>query len=213
MFSKHEVKPDKKNLKIILKVIQKQHNLLESDQGKFYKTLFLVNKANKTIIINILTPLLIFFLDLSSNNQNTSKLFYWSDSLWPGFGSICPRMLLVPQPNLIISFNSAAFTLKQKTHMISSYKDRVGFYLGIICEIKTVLEGPKVTDRQNENNTICTLLKDYQLQQKLGHKMEKKIRLVITPHITNSQWYCDGMRTICLGADRGCTRKSQELRC
>lgn len=96
--------------------------------------------------------------------------------------------------------------------MTSLYKDRAGFYFGIICEVKTALQGPKMADKQNENNAICALLEDYQFQQKLGHKMEKKILFVITVNITRSQWYCDGMRAVYLGADQECTKKSQDLR-
>ena len=189
MFSRREVQPDKEDLKTILEVIQKQRDSPEPDRGEFYETLSLVDKANETTVTNRLTPLLIPFRDLPSNNRNTSKLLYRSDSPWPGFGSVCPRMLPVPQPDLVISFGSAAFTPEQKTHMTSPYKDGAGFYPGIICEVKTALQGPKVADRQNGNNAICALLEDYQFQQKLGHKMEGKIRLVTTAHNTRSQWY------------------------
>lgn len=188
-FSRREVQPDKEDLKTILEVIQKRRDSPEPDRGEFYETLSLVDNANETMVANRLTPLLIPFRDIPSNNQNTSNLLYRSDSPWPGFGSVYPSLLPVPQPDLVISFSSAAFTPEQKRHMTSPYKDEAGFYPGIICEVKTALQGPKVADRQNGNNAICALLADFQFQQKLGHKMEGKIRLVTTAHNTRSQWY------------------------
>lgn len=188
-FSRREVQPDKEDLKTILEVIQKRRDSPEPDRGEFYETLSLVDNANETMVANRLTPLLIPFRDRPSNNQNTSNLLYRSDSPWPGFGSVYPRLLPVPQPDLVISFSSAAFTPEQKRHMTSPYKDEAGFYPGIICEVKSALQGPKVADRQNGNNAICALVADFQLQQKLGHKTEGKIRLVTTAHNTRSQWY------------------------
>lgn len=188
-FSRREVQPDKEDLKTILELIQKRRDSPEPDRGEFHETLALVDNTNETMIANRLTPLLIPFRDRPSNKQNTSNLLYRSDSPWPGFGSVYPRLLPVPQPDLVISFSSAAFTAEQQRHMISPYKDEAGFYPGIICEVKTALQGPKVADRQNGNNAICALLADFQFQQKLGHKMEGKIRLVTTAHDTRSQWY------------------------
>lgn len=183
------MQPDKEDLKTILELIQKRRDSPEPDRAEFYETLALVDNTNETMIANRLTPLLIPFRDRPSNKQNTSNLLYRSDSPWPGFGSVYPRLLPVPQPDLLISFSSAAFTAEQQRHMISPYKDEAGFYPGIICEVKTALQGPKVADRQNGNNAICALLADFQFQQKLGHKMEGKIRLVTTAHDTRSQWY------------------------
>lgn len=188
-FSRREVQPDKEDLKTILEVIQKRRDSSEPDRGEFYETLSLVDDANEKMVANRLTPLLIPFRDRPSNNQNTSNLLYRSDSPWPGFGSVYPRLLPVPQPNLVISFSSAAFTPEQQRHMTSPYKYEAGFYPGIICEVKTALQGLKVADRQNGNNAICSLLADFQLHQKLGHKMEGKIRLVTTAHNTRSQLY------------------------
>ncbi|KAA6412206.1 MAG: hypothetical protein FRX48_04358 [Lasallia pustulata] len=188
-FARREVQPDADDVKAILDVMEKGRQSPEPDSVEFYETLSLVQEENESAVIVRLTPLLIPLRDRASNNHKTKDLLYRFDTQWRSLGSLCPRFLPIPKPDLCITFNSSAFSFEEQEEMDSLYPDGAGFYPAFVCEVKTAMQGDASADRQNANNAICALEADFLRQQRLGRETERKIRLITTAHNTNRQWY------------------------
>lgn len=181
--------PDPDDVNKLLEVIESERDSPEPDSGKFYESLAAVVNENEAMVIDRLRPLLLPFRDLPSDNRMTKDLLYRRDVLLKAWGSVQPGYLPTPKPDICISFRSSAFSPDELTQITSPYQDNAGFYPSFICEVKTALQGPQIADRQNANNAISILIADYEVQQRLGLKMEKKVRLITTAHDTRSQWY------------------------
>ena len=143
--------------------MKKKRDSSKSDSCEFYETLFLTDSENEAMITTRLTILLISLRDRSSNKHKTKDLLYRFDTQWRGFGSIDSGFLSTSKSDLCILIMHSAFTSEELRHMTSSYKDEAGFYLMFICEVKTVMQGPKIADRQNANNAVSTLIADLQV--------------------------------------------------
>lgn len=60
----------------------------------------------------------------------------------------------------------------------------------ILYEVKTAFQGSSIADRQNANNMVPVLIRNYLLQKSLGReqKLERNIRFLAMAHDTNSMW-------------------------
>ena len=188
-FARREVQPDAEDVKAIIGVMEKRRDSPEPDSGEFYETLSLAQEENEAAVLVRLTTLLVPLRDRPSNNHKTKNLLYRFDTQWRGLGSARPGSLPIPKPDLCITVRASAFSREEQRQMTSPYVDEAGFYPAFVCEVKTALHGAKVAERQNANNAISALAADFHLQQRLGHKMERKIRLITTTHNTLEQRY------------------------
>ena len=180
--------PNQQDLDQLLKVMKKKRDSPEPDEQKFHEIVRAVKSENETAVLIRMTSLILPTRNLPSDNRDTSDLFYRQDTLFKRFGS--PLLgLPIPRPDFAVGFMRDAFSPAQRSHITSPYQDGAGFCPWLICEVKTAMQGPQIADRQNANNAVSVLTADYAVQQRLGLKMEKKIRLITTAHNTHSQWY------------------------
>lgn len=187
-FEGHQ-EPNEDDVDKLLEVMEMNRvNSPEPDSTTFQQTLAAVENENETTVMIRMLPLLLPIRDLPSNNFKTSSLHYRCDTLLKGFGSSFAG-LPIPKPDLCVGFRRSAFSPDQLTHITSPYQDLAGFCPHFVWEVKSAMQGPKVADIQNTNNAVSILTADFDVQQRLGLNMEKRVRLITTAHNTQSQWY------------------------
>ncbi|KAI4120984.1 MAG: hypothetical protein LQ347_006985 [Umbilicaria vellea] len=172
-------------------VMERGRNSPDPDRAEFHQIRLLVERENEVTITSRLTPLLLPHRDLPSNSHRTRNLLYRQDTPWQNWGSASPGVLPTPKPDLCITFKDSAFDPGRRKLMTSPYVDEAGFAPNLTCEVKTAMQGPKVTIRQNANNMLSVMEADFLLQQRLGRDraMERKIRIITMAHDTGNQWY------------------------
>lgn len=181
--------PNEDDVDKLLKVMEMNRvDSPEPDSTTFEQTLAAVKNENETTVMIRMLPLLLPIRDLPSNNFKTSSLHYRCDTLLKGFGSSFPG-LPIPKPDLLVGIKRSAFSPDQLTHITSPYQDLAGFCPQFVWEVKSAMQGPKVADLQNTNNAVSILSADFDVQQRLGLNMEKRVRLITTALNTQSQWY------------------------
>lgn len=147
------------------------------------------------VLLHRLSPLLFPYRDLPTNNQKTSNLVYHDDVSWQEWGSNKPGFLPTPKPDLCIAFKSSAFTSQEAARMTSPYLLSTSYAPSLTLEVKTALQSMVIAERQNANNMISLLQRDFALQKDIGqHKQaERRIRFISTTHDTVLQrwqaWY------------------------
>lgn len=130
------------------------------------------------------------YRDLPTNNQKTSNLVYIDDALWIEWGSIKPGSLPVPKPDLTFAFKRKAFSRAELQRMTSPYIFADSYAPSLTVEIKTT-EQMAIAERQNANNIIPLLQRDYALQKAnhMHRRLQRRIRFVSSAHDSAVQRY------------------------
>ena len=131
------------------------------------------------------------YRDLPSNNQKTANLVYRDDTTWTEWGSLRPGLLPAPTPDLCIAFKSHVFTELELERMSCPYiLPSGGYWPSMTLEVK-VSGQTKAAERQNGNNIISMLEKDYGLLKANGKQlqMQRRIRFISTTHDSDMQKY------------------------
>lgn len=177
----------------VLKILDKERDSPEPDLGAskaFHDIRRLVTTENEAAVTSRLTPLLMPHRDLPHNDFKTRNLLYRHDTAWYNWRSLHPGELPVQKPDFCITFKASAFTIAQQRQLGSPYLDKAGIFPVVLLEVKTAMQGSQVADRQNANNAVPVLIRDFILQQRLGRDLElqQKIRLLTVAHDTRSMW-------------------------
>lgn len=182
--------PSKTDVTRIMKILDKRRNSPEPDSRTFHDIRCLMASGNESSVVNRMTPLLMPQRDLPINNSKTNNLLFQQDMPWANWGSLQPEILPTPKPDFCVFFKSTLFTVAQQDFFESPLLNNVGFYPVIPLEVKSALQAPHIADRQNANNMVPILIRDYLLQKYLSkaHFMERKIRFLAFAHDTTTMW-------------------------
>ncbi|KAL8680959.1 MAG: hypothetical protein Q9186_002859 [Xanthomendoza sp. 1 TL-2023] len=206
-------KPDPNDLEEWRKVMAQKRESPEPDAELFHLTREQVKSKNEVSVVKRLSPMLFPYRDLPINNQKTNNLVYIDDSQWIEWGSIKPGYLPIPKPDLTIAFKEESFTTAELERMISPYILATSYAPFFTLEIKTI-EQMGIAEKQNANNMIPLLQRDFTLQKANNtHKeYERKVRCVSSTHDTaiqrfhawfyvieaggNPKWCCTELDTV-----------------
>lgn len=177
----------------VLKILDKERDSPEPDLNAsktFHDIRRLVTTENEATVTSRLTPLLVPHRDLPHNDSKTRNLLYRHDTAWNNWRSLHPGVLPVQKPDFCITFKASAFTVAQQRQLGSPYLDKAGIFPIVLLEVKTALQGSQIADRQNANNAVPVLIRDFIMQRRLGRHvdLERKIRLLAVAHDTRSMW-------------------------
>ncbi|KAL8787170.1 MAG: hypothetical protein Q9213_002386 [Squamulea squamosa] len=183
-------KPNADDVDMWKRIMATERDSPEPDATVFHLTREQVKSKNEVSVVKRLSPMLFPYRDLPTNNQKTRNLVYIDDSLWIEWGSIKPGYLPVPKPDLTIAFNDEAFTTSELAKMTSPYILATSYAPSLTLEIKTT-EQMGIAEKQNANNMIPLLQRDYALQKtnNMHRQMERRIRFVSSTHDTALQKY------------------------
>ncbi|KAL9017279.1 MAG: hypothetical protein Q9185_005400 [Variospora sp. 1 TL-2023] len=188
-------KPPAEDLEALRLVMRTTRDSPEPDHQLFHLTRKEMKFKNEVSVVKRLSPLLFPYRDLPTNNQKTSNLVYHDDVSWQEWGSNKPGFLPTSKPDLCIAFKSSAFTSQEAARMTSPYLLSTSYAPSLTLEVKTALQSMVIAERQNANNMISLLQRDFALQKDIGqHKQaERRIRFISTTHDTVLQrwqaWY------------------------
>ncbi|KAL9007849.1 MAG: hypothetical protein Q9173_006966 [Seirophora scorigena] len=184
-------KPHADDLEALKAVMGRRRDSPEPDHRLFHQTREEVKLKNEVSIVKRLSPMLFPYRDLPSNNQKTSNLVYHDDVSWHEWGSNKLGYLPTPKPDLCIAFRRSAFTSQELAKMKSPYLVSKSYAPALTLEVKTALQSLATAERQNANNMISLLQRDFALQKDIGshHQMEEKIRFISATHDTAVQNY------------------------
>ncbi|KAL8644790.1 MAG: hypothetical protein Q9210_007072, partial [Variospora velana] len=188
-------KPLAEDLEALRSVMRTRRDSPEPDHQLFHLTRKEMKFKNEVSVVKRLSPLLFPYRDLPMNNQKTSNLVYHDDVSWQEWGSNKPGFLPTPKPDLCIAFKSSAFTSQEEARMTSPYLLSLSYAPALTLEVKTALQSMVIAERQNANNMISLLQRDFALQKDIGlhEQAERRIRFISTTHDTVLQrwqaWY------------------------
>ncbi|KAL8958861.1 MAG: hypothetical protein Q9193_004162 [Seirophora villosa] len=185
------LKPHADDLEALKAVMERRRDSPEPDHQLFHQTREEVKLKNEVSIVKRLSPILFPYRDLPLNNQKTSNLVYHDDVSWQEWGSNKLGYLPTPKPDLCIAFRRSAFTSQELAKMKSPYIVSKSYAPALTLEVKTALQSLTTAERQNANNMISLLQRDFALQKDIGlhYQMEKKIRFISATHDTRIQYY------------------------
>ena len=174
----------------VVEILEKTSDSPEPSPDSFHDIRTLVTFENEDSVKSRMTPMLIPLRDLPNTNAKTSNLIYKLNTAFRNWPSIQSGVLPKPQPDFCVAFKASLFSPDQQELMGSPYLAQDGIFPAIFLEVKTALQGSRITDRQNANNIVPVFIRDYILQKSLGmeRELEKKIRFLTMAHDTNSMW-------------------------
>ncbi|KAL8836462.1 MAG: hypothetical protein Q9170_002895 [Blastenia crenularia] len=189
--SEAEDLPNKDDVSSLKRVMARERDSPEPDRQLFHLTRSKLKPKNEVSVMKRLSPMLFPYRDLPTNNSKTKNLVYHDDVSWDEWGSNKPGFLPKPKPDLCIAFDEKAFTATELAKMTSPYLAGTSYAPSFTLEAKTALQSMDIAERQNANNMIPLLQRDFTLQ-KSNHndkEMERRIRFISTTHNTKAQNY------------------------
>ncbi|KAI4147077.1 MAG: hypothetical protein LQ341_001880 [Variospora aurantia] len=182
-------KPNSEDVEALTTVMAQRRDSPEPDAETFHMIREEVKSKNEVSVVKRLSPMLFPYRDLPTNNHKTLNLVYHDDVSWQEWGSNKPGFLPTPKPDLCIAFKETAFDPAELSKLTSPYLLATSYAPSFTLEVKTALQSMVLAERQNANNMVALLQRDFALQRSLrSHRqMERRIRFISASHDTAVQ--------------------------